>query len=263
MKNEYRILNIGVLVLITTFHFLIFTIPAHAQSSATKPATQSASTAQKLDALKKEIASKAAQLKTEVSKKLENRMSLGAIQSIETNDKTNYQIIIKAQKGNQLIKSNEYTFLQNGLNKVKKSNLAYKDLEKADVIIALGDVDDKQNLNAKKIIRLDKYEPVIVSSYFGTVENITGNKITLKTKDGQKEVLVSNQTAYKLKGDEDGKQSDLKVQNKILVTGTENSSKQFLARFIFMPEAVAAKTPLPTMVASGSGKLKPSPTPKK
>src|SRR3989344_1068464 len=166
---------IGFSVALFLILYSLFLTPVNAQVVATKSASQSASMVQKLDALKKEIASRAAQLKTEVTKKLENKMSLGSIQSIESSNKTNYQVIVKATKGNQTVKANEYTFLQNGLSKVKKSNLVFKDLEKDDVIVALGDVDDKQNLNAKKIIRLDKYEPVEVKSIFGQVESVNGS----------------------------------------------------------------------------------------
>lgn len=241
------------IVLLCLFFGQIFTptIFSKEATDSTKQATSS-SLLKKLDELKKEIASKAAQLKTEVTKKIENKMSLGVIQSIDSSSPTDFKFIIKGKIPNQVILADQYTLLQNGLVKSKKSNLAFKDLKNDALILALGDMDDKNILHAKKIIKLEKYEPKEIVSVMGQVEAINGNKITLKTKDGTKDLILTN-TRYRL-GNEDGSLSNIELKRVIIGTGVLNQDKQLLTRLIYIPSAV--KIASPTKAASSSAVIK-------
>lgn len=198
--------------------------------SAKKEATPT-SVLDKLSELKKEIASKAAKLKEEVNKKMENKALVGQVLEI-----TESRINLKTKTSTKFININEFTNYQDGPQTTKTSKIAFKDIEKDDLVAALGDVDDKEVLNAKKIVKLDKtiYEISKKKFYWGQVQSITGNIINLKTRENPEVKLVtSNNTSYQM-GNDEATLATIKPNRFIISLGSTNSKNQNISEFIYI-----------------------------
>lgn len=258
--NNFKFTTTIVLILLIILNFTFFT-KAFAQIT---PSTSSAfNIKQKIESLKKEIASKAAGLKNEINKKLVNKVWVGKITEISDNKisiKTtsnvdqlkilNYESSATSEAIAKLpeksILTNEYTILQKNTKKVTKSNLTLKNFNKGDLLIALGDIDDKKNLLSKKVIKMDLFEVDKNEAIAGTVANVNGQIINIKIKDQSLSVVTSNQTGFK-NGNDDGALSDIKAGNFIVVVGIK-LDKKITARFVY--QAISTVSP-------------PSPTPAK
>jgi hypothetical protein len=262
MKNsEFRIQNVIAVLFVFSFYILhsTFYIPASAQeaSGEAKTATQSSTLLQKLGDLKKDIASKAAQLKTEITKKMGNKAILGQIKSLEVINQTAAKMSLQSLKGTaQNVLINEYTIIQTPnakLREAKKGNLSLKDLATDQMVLALGDIDDKQVLNAKKVIKYDKFTPDDKVIFWGEVESVTDGIAMVKMKDGSfKKVVMTKATGFKV-SNEDTEMSEVVPKRIIIVVGDPKTEELIQARTIFMsgglnPEKKAAL---------------PSPSPKK
>lgn len=217
-------LRITIIVLLLSFIFLnpqsLIVNPALAQES-TKSATPSSSLQDKLKALKDEIASKAASIKQEVNKKLQNKTYAGVIKTL--NDKS---ITLSSKNGERIINLDEYTEFETGSKKP-----SVKDLKIDNYIVSLGDVDDKNTLVAKKIIKLDK-TPKAKSIYFGTITSIKNPSLNLKTKEAEITVNTNNQTKISLAGAE-ANFSALAKNKTVIVTG-EKLEQGMKASFIYI-----------------------------
>lgn len=218
----------------------------------------SGSVQEKLNQLKSEIASKAAEIKAEIGRKIENRAWNGSIIS-----KGEGEIVVNNGIEDRKIKVNEYTLLTTGKTKDKG---VLKDLVVGDFIVAIGDVDDKQVLMAKKILRIKK---VVINKnlVWGQILSNTGGLVNLRTLDGNKEIVTNEGTVFWL-GSKEASIQDAK-KDKFLLTVIEGSSSAKLVAdtiyFIptigfFKPEKVAspsAKVVSPSVkVATSSPKKK-------
>lgn len=231
---EYRVQSFLVVVFLLSFFILNSELLTPAQ--AQEPATQSSTLLQKIDSIKTEIASKAAALKNEVSQKISNKAVLGQIQLIDSTDKTSGKITIQAKKTDSLVVLiNEYTIIQGPGSKANtKKILTLKDLSPSDVLIALGDIDDRNNLNAKKIVKLERYEPNSQVTVWGTVESVDGGKVVVKKKDGSLVNLqTSKNTLYKL-GSDDADLTEVSINRTLIAVGLEKPDKQIETRFIYL-----------------------------
>lgn len=191
-----------------TFIIIIIFITVMTSAKATdstQSASPSASLQLKLQELKDEIASKAAEFKAEVSGKLQNKAYFGAIKT-----KAEESLILVIRETNKTVKINEFTKLT-GSSKIKPT---LKNLEVGNYVVALGDVDETDILTAKKIIKTDapKEQKQI---YFGKVLAINENMITLKT-DKNIAVSTSNQTVFKT--------SNIKIGQMIIVSGVTKNN---------------------------------------
>ena len=228
MKNIIK-----VIIIITIINFIVS--PALAADS-----TPSAEVKTKLKDMQEEIASRAAQIKQDVSKKLQNRIALGFIKS-----KSDTSLTLAAESGTKMVNVNEYTEYA---GKTGKGNLkvTLKNLATEDYIIALGDMDETEVLTAKKIVKTASPSGEVRKFVFGQVVSVGDHTITLQDKQGQKISLKTNkQTTYRF-GKNSGSRDDLKIGLPII------ASTKFV--YIFPYETTPSISPAEKSTTSSSKK---------
>lgn len=224
-SSEFRVKNLIVLIAtLLTLHSALYT-PVLAEEASAE-----ASVKDKIEALKKEVASKAAQLKTEVNKDLQNKAYVGKITSYNSTDVT-----ISSLSGEKNIKINEYTqFVDETTSKKTTNKLMTKNLAVGDFIAGLGDIDDKQVLTAKRVIKIKEYLPEKVSYFWGQVQKISGNSVTIKPRDGAEiNITTLGITTYQL-GSEEASFMDVKVNKYLAGVGTVIKNKKTSADFLYL-----------------------------
>ena len=196
--------------------------------------TPSAEIRVKLEELKKEIASKAAKLKQEVNKKLQNKAYVGKVKT-----KTGSSLTLATQTGAKIVSLNQDSVFE---SLVKTKKLSLKTLAEEDYIAALGDIDDTQVLTAKKIVLLPQ-ESTAKTFLWGQIIATSDKLVTLKDRH-LKNIAVATSQA-ELKG-------DLKLNQFAILTGFFNKNEIFEAGFIYIiPQGGFIK---PKKMASPSAK---------
>ena len=229
-------------VLVLLISYLVSPITISAQESSA-----SGSLLQKLNALKEDIASKAAQIKNEVNKKVQNKAILGTILDISSGE-----ITIQTLNSVKTIKYDEFTEVRGAKNKEIKLTT----LEADDKIAALGDVDDKGILIAQRLVFLENLASNSAQLIWGQIQKSSGSFITIKTKDDQTETLTTNSQTQIFLGNNEATLSDVKVEKHLLTRATRQKDGTLRARFIyFIPSSGFIK---PEKDSSPSSKLKPS-----
>ncbi len=181
--------------------FIIISPVAYAAES-----TPSSSIQAKLEELKSSIASKAANLKQEINKKLDNKFFTGIVQTKSVNALT---LLVKNETKN--IVTNEDTVFPK------------KTLDKNMYIAALGEIDDQGFLHAKKIVLLPKSEVGSRKTYlWGRIASEEDNLIILEVKDKKKVPL----SATKIK-------TQYKIGDRVIVTGYRGNDSIIEASFLF------------------------------
>lgn len=181
--------------------FIIISPVAYAAES-----TPSSSIQAKLEELKSSIASKAANLKQEINKKLDNKFFTGIVQTKSVNALT---LLVKNETKN--IVTNEDTIFPK------------KTLDKDMYIAALGEIDDQGFLHAKKIVLLPKSEVGSRKTYlWGRIASEEDNLIILEVKDKKKVPL----SATKIK-------TQYKIGDRVIVTGYRGNDSIIEASFLF------------------------------
>jgi predicted nucleotidyltransferase len=222
--------------------FLVFPAAVSAQS-----ASPSGSLIEKLDALKKEIASKAAEIKTEINKKVQDKAIFGSILRVEEGE-----IVIETANGNKTLKYDEFTEVL-GLNNKK---IKIETLEEDDNIAALGDVDDKNNLVAKRLVFLQNYATTSGELVWGRIEKTNGSSITLKNKSGQTETVSTNgQTVFYL-GNNEASIADAKPEKFMTAKGTRLKDGSLRTRFVYFIPSVGFIKPDKNKGSSNSASVK-------
>lgn len=178
--------------------------------------TPSADIRAKLEQLKKEIASKAAVLKAEVNRKLQDKAYVGTIEGKNQNSVT-----LTTRNKAKTVSINQDTVFE---SKIKtRKNLNLKTLSTKDYIAALGDVDEEGVLTAKKIILLPTKNSKLKTYLWGQAISISDKLMTLK--DGKLHshavslILVKNSPS-------------LKRNDFMIVVGTEKENEIVEASFI-------------------------------
>ncbi|MBI3486330.1 hypothetical protein HY025_05335 [Candidatus Daviesbacteria bacterium] len=210
---------------------LAFIIPVYA-TDASSSSSPSASLIDKINQLKAEIASKASLIKLEINKKLQNKAVVGIIK-----EKTDSQVTLTSKNGDRVILVNDYTVyeIQTSINSHKKSSkTTLADFTKDDYIVGLGDVDDKNNLVAKKIIKLDQPSEDSKKMLWGQVQSVTSSTINLKDKDNQTQTLVVSSSADIFGGSDEANLSDIKPSKFLVGVGILNSNKILKADYIYI-----------------------------
>lgn len=261
---KYKVFSIKgfllVILLIASILYTLYSIPiVQAVDSSksgvlaeTKASTTSSSIVEKLNALKAEIASKAAKLKQEVNKRIENRAWIGVIK-----EKGATQITLTTMQGDRTVILNEYTIYQ---SKGKTATGSLKDFNVEDYIVAIGDVDDQNKLIAKKVIKTVR-KTSNKKIFWGQVQSLTSGQINLKGVDGNLTVVPTSKTLYYL-GNEEASIVDAKKDKFLVAVGTTPSSKESMAASMiyYIPSTGYFKPE--KKVASPSGTTSPSATPK-
>src|SRR3989344_3103489 len=207
-------------IFILLITYLVLPITTSAQT-----ASPSGTLLQKLDELKKEIASKAAEIKNDINKKIQDKAVLGSILKIEDG-----QLIIQGLNSTKTVKYDEFTeFI--GL---KGKKIDIRTLETSDNVAALGDIDDKNNLVARRVIFLENFATKSAEVVWGQISKTTGSAITLKNKAGENQtVLTNNLTAFYL-GNNESSIQDAKPEKFMVARGTRLNDNSIRARFVYL-----------------------------
>lgn len=198
----------------------------------------SANIQSKLKALQEEIASRAANMKNEVSKKLLNKAYIGIIKS---KDSTSLTVSLRTETGN--ININEFTEYVIK-TKTLVGDTGLKSLNVSDSIAALGDIDDNGVLTAKKIVKLAK--PVVLKKViYGSLASVATSSAVLKTAhDDQFTINFDKNTDYQL-SKSDGSFSDIKINQWTIVVTEETNPQPFLAKFVYIFPTTSSATKKP------------------
>lgn len=236
MKNYSSKFKIFVFLSLFSIQFSLFTSSAKALDSS-----PSAEVKVKLEALKQEIASKAAKLKAEVNKKLTNRAYIGV-----TKQKSKTSITIATKTGAKIVSVNQDTgYLDTSpAKKGYKAVTGLDGIKEESNLVALGDIDDTSVLNARKVIILPPItNHELKTQFWGQIIAISDNLITIKSKEG-KNVAISQ--------DKDTKVSaKLKDNQIIIVSGLMGKNEILEAKLIHIISQLS-NTPAATKSASPS-----------
>ncbi|MBI2593194.1 hypothetical protein HYW44_00940 [Candidatus Daviesbacteria bacterium] len=229
-KREKRkfFLKILFIFFMLTLHSSLLTPYSFAQTSP------SGSLIQKLDELKKEIASKAAEIKNEVNKKVQNKAVVGKIMKIDEG-----KIIIQSINPVRTINFDEFTEVI-GLNNKK---IKITTLEVGDNVASLGDFDDKNNLAVKRIVFLENFATSSGELVWGQIQKSQGQSINIKSKSGDNETIITNsQTVFAL-GNNEASIADAKPEKFMVARGIRLKDNSLRARFVYFIPAVGFVKP--------------------
>lgn len=226
--------------------------PAFAQTSTPSSAltaSVSSSLKEKLDQLKKEVASKAALLKQEVNKKMVNKFYIGTVISI---DETT--IKFSTNKGVKIVNINEFTNYQSKIKLPKKTTSTAKSISPDDYITALGDVDDNGALVAKKIVKLNKVASDEAKLIIGKVDSVSNPNINLKLpQDNTMLKIITSASTDFLLGSDEASLADIKLDKFLIAKGEVSKDGSLKARFIYLFPTVTTSSKIST--SSGTKKV--------
>lgn len=230
-STGYRVQGLVLLILLftLTIRYTLYAIPSYAQESS-----PSGSIVEKINALKEEIASKAAEIKSQITKKVQNKAIIGKIISI-----SDTEVTIQTINNSKIVKIDEFTeVLGSGGKEIKIDTL-----ETDDNVAALGDYDDRNNLAAQQLIYLDKFASNSAELIWGQIQKQNGSTITVKTKGGKTEnIIVTTQTELFL-GNEEASLLDAKTEKHLLARATRNRDGSLRARFIYFVPSMGFTKP--------------------
>lgn len=178
-----------------------------------KAATASSDIKQKLRDLQEKIASKANELKQQISQKLLNRAYTGYIKA-----KSDNSLTIATDLGTKIIATNQDTIYSSTLKEKTKFN--QKGLAMEDYIVALGDIDENDVLTAKKIVKLPLPAEGLRQAVWGIVVSADAKTITIKTKDNQSYTLKTTKDTTFQSGQTKATLSMVKLNKPIIAVGT-------------------------------------------
>ena len=247
-------------LLFFTVHCTLYTVPYASAATSTPSAkkadesTESSSLAGKLSALKQEIASKAAQIKQTVTKKIQDKAFFGTVLDIQEE-----KLDIQALSGKKTVLTNEYTEFSSQLS--TKKAITLKDIKEEDSVAALGDIDDKSNLVAKKIIILKKIASDSAKLIWGQVQGVNSSNIVIKNKDNAlKTIKTTFSTSYFL-GNEEASLLDAKKGKFLVAKGQPQANGIINSSYIYFIPSTNSDKPEKKAIASPSADLKPTSSP--
>lgn len=189
----------------------------------------------KVEALKEEIASKAAALKTEVNQKLQNRLITGLVQS-----QTDSQIAISGEDKSQTVLINKFTQYQ------YLDNLPQK-ISKDDFVDVLGDFDDKGNLNAKEIVKQKAPDNTPVAYLWGLAKEASASGIVLQSDGKDQNINLTKDTD--LKSLDNSAISEISNGSTVIVISIPDKAGMEKARTIYL---VSKPSSSPTPASSSA-----------
>lgn len=196
--------------------------------SAAPTASPSANLQTKLKALQEEIASKAAKLKQEVGKNLQNKAYIGLF---DPDSNTSFKVSTVSSA--KTVSINEFTQFSSLVKLTSKAKLDLKSLAASDSVAALGDIDDNGVLTAKKVVKLAPLQPNEKQLIYGSVAEITNQTISIKDKLGKIiSVKLSASTDFN-QGPEISTLNKIKVNQTVLAIVEKSSESTYSARLIY------------------------------
>lgn len=221
-------------LVLSIIHYSSFII----HDSYAQTASPSGSLIQKLDELKRDIASKAAEIKNEINKKVQDKAIIGKILKAEDNKMT-----IQSLNSVKTVIFDEFTeVIGLGNKKIKVTTL-----EVGDDVASLGDFDDKNNLAAKRIVFLESasWRNATRSGelVWGKIQKSLGQTINLKDKSGNlKAVITNSQTLFAL-GNNEATIAEAKPEKYMVARGTRLKDGSLRARFVYFIPSVGFVKP--------------------
>jgi hypothetical protein len=185
--------------------------------------TPSADVRSKLDALKLEIASKAAKLKQEVNKKLSNKAFVGTVKS-----KSDSTLTLSTISGTKMASVTQDTEYEDQNPKTKIPTI--KTIKEEASIAALGDIDETGVIHAKKVVVLiaPSEQKIII---WGQVTSLTDQVATIKDRDGKNYSVSVSKIETKFK-----------AQDFVIATGVPGKNGIIEGKFIHLiPQGMALK----------------------
>ena len=200
---------------------IIFIVPTVRAADS----TPSAAVKDKLQTLQTEIASKAAKLKTEISKRLQNKAYIGVIKS-----KSATTLTLAGRSGTKLVNINQDTVYE-----------PIKKIKDEESIAALGDIDENGVLTARKVVILPATTQV-KTILWGSVVSGSDRLLTIQDKSG-KNIAVSTVKVTKAKNGQF-----------VIITGYTGKNDILASQFIYIIPGKQA----PVKVATPSAEATPS-----
>lgn len=223
---KYLVFSILALILfVLPIYYIPYTIYSAIAAESTPSSNLSGDLKAKLDEFLKQSASKAAQLKQEVNRKLLDKAYAGTLKS---KDENSLQII--ASDSAKTVTINQDTVFDS--NAKKKQKFSLKTLSEGDYIAALGDVDDNGVLTARKVVLLSPFEST-KTFLWGQIVSISDKLITIQSRQ-LKNTAVSFSQANIKKGDKLISLNDLNIRDFVIVTGNTGKNNIFQAQFIYV-----------------------------
>lgn len=231
-----------VLVFCSIIFVLSITYHLEPGTSFAQTASPSGSLIQKLDELKKDIASKAAEIKNEINKKVQDKAIIGTILKVEDNKMT-----VQALNSVKTVIFDEFTeVIGLGNKKIKVTTL-----EAGDNVASLGDFDDKNNLAAKRIVFLQNYATSSGELVWGQIQKSQGQTINVKDKAGNIEIITTSSQTFFVLGNQEATIADAKPEKFMIARGTRLKDGSLRARFVyFIPSAGFVKPSVKTSTPS-------------
>lgn len=214
-----KLLIISLLTIVLTHNSSLITPYSIAQESSS-----SGSLVDKINELKNEIASKAAQIKSEINKKVQNKAIIGSI--IKTNEA---DMIIQGLNSTKTVKFDEFSTIID----LNGKEIKIDSLEESDTVAALGDMDDKNNLVAQRIIYLNNFASASAQLVWGQIQKTSGSTVIIKNQAGETEnIITNNQTEFFL-GNEEASLEDAKPEKHLVARTTRNKDGSLRSSFIY------------------------------
>ncbi len=176
---------------------------------------------QKLDELKISIASRAAKIKEDLSKRLQNKVLVGPVLSI---DSQSIQISNEDEVRN--ISTNEYTDFP-------KTKIVI-----GDYLIALGEIDDKNSLVARKVLVSLPPPELETKIIWGQILSVQKDLLKFKAKEATLSALLLDKNTLITSPTKDLTLSDIKEGTIVVAIGTQKADL-LQTRFI---DVIANKT---------------------
>ncbi len=224
--RKFTIYNLQFTIFAFLFTFYIVHFTFYIPSALALESTPSADIKAKLEELKKEIASKAAKLKQEVSGKLKDKAYVGKVKT-----KSDSSLTLATRNGPKIVNINQDTAFDSN---VKGKKYSQKLISEEDYLATLGDVDETGVLTARQVILLPTTGPQggtqLKTYLWGQIVSISDKLVTLKDKNS-KSIAISTDS------------SDIKVLDFVILTGSFNKNDIFNTEFVYMiPQGGMLKT---------------------
>ncbi|MBI2019076.1 hypothetical protein HYS95_00210 [Candidatus Daviesbacteria bacterium] len=198
--------------IITGFFLLLYALRFPLYPLYAAESSPSADIKSKLEEFKKEAASKAAQLKELISKKLQNKAYIGRVKS-----KSDNSVTLAAITGPKIISLNQDTVFASQIKTKQKLTI-----NQEDQVVALGDIDETGVLIAKKIILIPTIDYELKTYLWGQVVLFEDKLATIRDKSNKN---ISAALP---------KEAKVKAGDFVILTGSKNKNEIFEAVFVYV-----------------------------
>jgi hypothetical protein len=234
----YRLQVTVVLLLgfLFTVHCTLYPILAAKPTPSPTPSPTPDPVQQKLNDLQTDSASKAAEIKSEVSQKIQNKAYIGQI--VRTDSAKN--IFLSTTKGDRQVSVDEYTVYQDNLvARPVRGNITFSALRANDTVVALGDVDDKNILHAKRIIRIKALPENTDVAIWGKISSVFPSSIDITDRNNQKVNLsLTGNTLVRFSNNEDATLTNIKPGGLLLSVGSAVAKQKSNSNFVYLFDSV-------------------------